>query len=277
MQSKVYIFKKGQDENDTEFVYRTLKQVKARHFLSGNEKKILIKPNWVCDDLSTSGNVTSTDTLEGIVKFLVNDARVPPNRLFIGDGGQDKSTQRAMDLNDVFRLEKYGISLLDLNKDERIDGVEIKNSLALNSVNLSKTAWDADCIISVPSLKTHSMASTTLTMKNLMGTIIPKGIMHSRLHEKIADLTSLFRSKMKFQVIDGIVGSDGFEIGGHPVTMDIIVLGSDPIAVDSVGSAIIGYHPRYLKIAEKKGLGTADLKKIDIFGIQIEDVFRKFY
>ncbi|MBN1803297.1 MAG: DUF362 domain-containing protein [Candidatus Lokiarchaeota archaeon] len=276
MKSQVHIFKKRQSENDIDFVYNALKTFNAIDYLSGNEKKILIKPNWVCDDLSSSGNVTSTDTLEGVVKYLINNGKTDPSAIFIGDGGQDKYTRRAMELNDVFRLEDYGISVIDLNNDERVEDVKIPNPLALCSVNLSKIAWEADCIISIPSLKTHSIAGTTLSMKNLMGTIMPKGIMHSRLHEKIADLTSLFRAKMKFQLIDAIVGSDGFEIGGNPVRMDLIVVGSDPVAVDSVGSAIIGRNPKYLKIAGKKGLGTADINEINVNGAQINEVYRKF-
>lgn len=77
-------------------------------------------------------------------------------------------------------------------------------------------------------------------------------------------------------MIDGIVGSDGFEIGGSPVKMDLIVIGSDPIAVDSVGSAIIGRSPRYLKIAGEKGLGTSELNEINVNKTQIKEVYRKF-
>ena len=138
---------------------------------------------------------------------------------------------------------------------------------------------DASCIISVPSLKTHNMAKTTLTMKNLMGTILPKGVMHSSIHKKIADLISIFRSKMKFQLIDGIIGSRGSELGGNPVEMDLIIAGGDPVAVDRVGSEIIGYgleKVKYLKYCEQKHLGIANLEKIDILGNSIEQVFHKF-
>ena len=123
------------------------------------------------------------------------------------------------------------------------------------------------------------MAKTTLSMKNMMGTILPKGVMHSNIHKKIPDLVSIFRDKMKFQTIDGIIGSNGSELGGKPIQMDLIIAGEDPVAVDRVGSAIIGRGPdivKYLKFAEKKGLGTADLNKIEIIGHKIEEVVQKF-
>ena len=63
---------------------------------------------------------------------------------------------------------------------------------------------------------------------------------------------------MKFQIIDGIIGSRGSELGGKPVKMDLIIAGKDPVAVDRVGSEIIGYSidkVEYLKYCEKKGIG----------------------
>ncbi|MFX1555227.1 MAG: DUF362 domain-containing protein, partial [Promethearchaeota archaeon] len=165
------------------------------------------------------------------------------------------------------------------NNDEIINDIEISNPLALKTVNIAKTAIEASCIISVPSLKTHNMAKTTLSMKNMMGTIMPKSIMHSNLHKKIADLVSVLRSKMKFQIIDGIIGSNGWELGGKPIQMDLIIAGEDPVAVDRVGSAIIGYGPekvKYLIYAEKKKLGTANLNEISIIGKQINEVYHKF-
>jgi uncharacterized protein (DUF362 family) len=279
LKTKVYIIKKKPKETVQEVVLRTLKMVPLKARVTDSEKKILINPNWVCNDHSDSGNVTSTDTLEGILTYLIDEAKISPDKIVVADGGDSSTTQATMKLNDVFRLEEYDIKVTDLNKDDRINNLAIPNPLVLKKVNLAKTAWNASCIISVPSLKTHSMAETTLSMKNLMGSLLPKNIMHSNLHEKIADLTSLLRDKMKFQIIDGIIASDGSEIGGSPVRMDLIVAGEDPVAVDCVGSAIIGYSPKkakYLKFAEKKGLGTANMDDIEIVGANIEDVYRKF-
>jgi len=279
VKTKVYIIKKEPKETAQEVVLRTLKLIPLKNYVTNSESKILINPNWVCKDHSDSGNVTSTDTLESIVKYLIAECKIAPEKIVVADGGDSKSTKATMKLNDVFRLEEYGIEVTDLNQDVRINDLKIPNPLVLKTVNLAKTAWDASCIISVPSLKTHSMAETTLSLKNMMGAILPKGIMQSNIDEKIADLTSLLRSRMKFQIIDGIIGSDGSEIGGSPVEMDLIVAGEDPVAVDCVGSAIMGYSPkkaRYLKYSENKGLGTANMDEIDIIGVNIEDVYRKF-
>jgi len=252
-----------------------------KNYITNSEKRILINPNWVCSDHSDSGNVTSTETLEGIILYLLNEVMINPEKIIVADGGESGSSsyESVLKNNNISILEDYGIEVLDLNSDTMIENIKVSDPLALKTVNIAKTAMDASCIISVPSLKTHSMAVTTLSMKNMMGTILPKGIMHSSLHKKIADLTSVLREKMKFQIIDGIIGSNGFELGGNPVKMDLIIAGEDPVAVDTIGSKIIGYDHntvKYLSYAEKKGLGTADLENIEIIGKQIEEVYHKF-
>lgn len=281
MKTRVYIIKRKAEESNIEVVLRTLKEIPLNNYINNSESSILINPNWVCSDHSDTGNVTSTETLEGIIIYLINEAMINPEKIIVADGGELPSSSYEIVLknNNVSKLEDYGIEVRDLNSDTMIENVKVSGPLALKTVNIAKTAMDASCIISVPSLKTHSMAETTLSMKNMMGTILPKGIMHSSLHKKIADLTSVLREKMKFQIIDGIIGSNGFELGGSPVKMDLIIAGEDPVAVDTIGSKIIGYDQntvKYLTYAEKKGLGTADLDNIEIIGKQIEEVYHKF-
>ena len=279
MKTKVFIIKRESCETTQEVVLRTLKLIPLKKLISNSEKKILINPNWVNSDHFSTGNVTSTDTLEGIVMYLIEEAKIYPEKITVADGGSFGTSEKFFKLNEIFRLEEYGITIMNLNNDEIINNIKPVNPLALRTVNIAKTAIDASCIISVPSLKTHNMARVTLSMKNMMGTISPKSIMHSNLHKKIVDLVSILRSKMKFQIIDGVIGSDGWELGGNPIQMDLIIAGEDPVAVDRVGSAIIGYgvdKVKYLKYSEKKGLGTANMEHIEIIGRSVEEVFNQF-
>lgn len=279
MNTRVYVIKKKPNETTQDVVLRTLKLIPLKDSITNSEEKILINPNWVTSDHFSTGNITSTDTLEGIIIYLIQEVNISPEKIVVADGGSFGISDRFFKLNDLFRLKEYGIKIMNLNDDEIINEIEIPNPLSLKTVNVVKTAINASCIISVPSLKTHNTAKTTLSMKNMMGTIMPKSIMHSNLHKKIADLVSVLRSKMKFQIIDGIIGSDGWELGGKPIQMDLIIAGEDPVAVDRVGSAIMGYgidKVKYLKYGEQKGLGTANLDNIEIIGKTIDEVHHKF-
>ena len=116
-------------------------------------------------------------------------------------------------------------------------------------------------------------------MKNLMGLILPKSIMHDRINEKIVDLASLFKDKVKLNVVDGLVGAEEDEVHGSPVRMDLIIAGEDMVAVDSVATAVMGIDPgkvKYLRLAEERGLGISNLDDIEVVGEDIERVKRKF-
>jgi uncharacterized protein (DUF362 family) len=80
-------------------------------------------------------------------------------------------------------------------------------------------------------------------------------------------------------VIDGIIAGEGHETSGNPVEMNLVIAGTDPVAVDAVGAAVMGISPesvKHLRLAEESGLGTCDLKRIRVVGEPIEKVRKKF-
>jgi len=81
-------------------------------------------------------------------------------------------------------------------------------------------------------------------------------------------------------VVDGIIAGEGHETSGNPLEMNLVIAGTDPVAVDAVGAAVMDLQPtdvKHLVLAEKKGLGTCNLEKITVLGEPIEKVKRKFH
>jgi uncharacterized protein (DUF362 family) len=69
------------------------------------------------------------------------------------------------------------------------------------------------------------------------------------------------------------------EVHGRPVPMNIIIAGTDMVATDAVGSAVMGVDPetvRHIKLAEERGLGIADLNEITVIGEPVENVKKNF-
>ncbi len=65
---------------------------------------------------------------------------------------------------------------------------------------------------------------------------------------------------------------------GTPIRMGLGVAGTDPIAVDAVGAAAMGFDPMqigYLRLAQEAGLGVADLSRIEIIGDPLDRVSRR--
>ncbi len=277
IQSRVALVKQGEKEPVQQVVHRALDLIGATSYL-GKFSSFLLKPNYIVDKDPAGGLTTRPESLDGIISYLFEKTGKSRDQVIIGEGGYPSSTESAFTTCGARALaKKYGIRLINLNEDEK-DTIKLRDSLALKEVNVARTARTVECLISVPSLKTHSMAVTTLAMKNCMGCILPKGIMHGSLFKKIADLAGLINPRLS--VIDGIIGGEGSEESGDPVAMGIIIAGTDYVAVDTVGSAVMGFGPdecEYLQYGAQKGLGTCDIREIEVVGVPIDSVRRKFH
>lgn len=134
--------------------------------------------------------------------------------------------------------------------------------------------------ISLPKLKSHSMTTVTLGIKNQFGLVhqmsrIPDH--NFRLHQKIADIYANIRPD--FTLIDGIEATN---YGHYPalaqeklcvVPMNLLIGGDDPLAVDVVAAKFLGFdleEVAHLQCAAEYGLGEADFEKI---GIENRDLF----
>jgi len=257
-----------------EALNKALKLIEAEKLVN-KEDKILIKPNYVVAKHPSTGVTTDPRVIDGLIMFL---KKLGANGIVVGEGGAG-DTERAFDVVGIREvIRKHNVELVNLNNDFRIN-LKVKEPLALNEVGVAETALKSTCIINVPKLKVHHMALVTLSMKNLMGLILPKSIMHDQINEKIVDLATLFKDKVKLNIVDGLVGSEEDEVRGSPVQMDLIIAGADMVAVDAVAAAVMGINPervKYLELAEERGLGTASLDEIEVLGERIEDVKKKF-
>jgi uncharacterized protein (DUF362 family) len=238
------------------------------------KKPVLIKPNYINSKHPSTGITTDSRVIEGVVRFLKQRGI---EEITIGEGSGFADTLEAFKAAGVDLVaERWGVRLVDLNKDAFVE-VRPPNPLSLKKTRVAKTALEST-IISVPKLKPHRMATVTLSLKNMMGALASKGSMHTGwLSENIADLASVLRPDVS--VVDGIIAGEGHETSGSPVEMDLVIAGTDPVAVDAVGSEVMGIPPtdvKHLLLAEKKGLGTCDLKEITIVGEPVENVKRKF-
>lgn len=269
MASKVALIK---NVNPEVAVEKVLKLINAGNYISGSDR-ILIKPNYLSAKHPSTGVTTDTRVISTIIKFV---KYYGVKKIVVGDGGWS-DTDRVFDVVGIREVAKReGVKLVDLNDDERVR-VRIPGASALKEVDLAKAVLECDTIINVPKLKIHGFAKVTLGIKNLMGAILPKSIMHDRLDEKLVDLASFLKPKLT--IIDGTVGCEGNELSGEPVKMDLIIGGMDIVAVDTIGSLVMGVDPTevgYIKLASERGLGTMDLREIEVVGEKIEEVKRNF-
>jgi uncharacterized protein (DUF362 family) len=255
---------------------RALDMIGAGDILDRYER-VLIKPNYVNASHPSTGVTTDPRVVKGIVEYLL-DHGWSTREFAVGEGGMvsydTMETFRSTGLVDA--LEEYDVMLYDLNAQPHVE-VSIPGGKSLKTVKVAKPFIDYDCILSVPKLKVHCWSLSTLSMKNMMGGILPKGIMHDDLHQKIVDLNKAFGPELT--VIDGIIGCQGHELACDPINSDVIIAGEDFVATDAVGSFLMGLCPDdipYLKMAKKAGLGENEMEKIEYMGEPISKL-RKHY
>jgi uncharacterized protein (DUF362 family) len=257
---------KGSDP--AEMTERALNLVEAWKAIPPNSK-VMLKPNYIIDKHPSTGVTTDARVLEGIIRFLKEHEVAA---ITIGEGSGFADTFKAYRLAGVDEVaRRYGVHLVDLNNDEMVE-VENPNALTLRKARVAKTALES-LVVSVPKLKMHSISKVTLSLKNMIGVTSPKGAMHGKLDERIVDLNSVVKPRLA--VVDGIIGGAGSELGGTPVNSGLGIAGRDPVAVDTVGAAIMGIDPekvRHIQLAEDVGMGVGTLSDIEILGEPIETV-----
>jgi len=260
------------DTDPPEMTVKALEMVDAIAAIPA-EKPVLVKPNYVETEHPSTGITTDSRVIEGVVKFLRHHG---VEEVIIGEGTGFGDTFQAFKVAGVDAVaERWNVRMADLNQDEFIE-VRPRNPLAMKRVKIAKTALEST-VISVPKLKPHRMAGVTLSLKNMMGAMTPKGSMHMNLNKNIVDLVSVIRPSVA--VIDGIIAGEGHETSGNPVEMNLVIAGTDPVAVDAVGAAVMGMPPqavKHLRLAEEHGLGTCCLERIQVVGEPLEKVRRKF-
>jgi uncharacterized protein (DUF362 family)/Pyruvate/2-oxoacid:ferredoxin oxidoreductase delta subunit len=176
--------------------------------------------------------------------------------------------------------ERAGVELVNLKQggfvEVRCDGHRLK------TVYLAKAVADADVVISLPKLKTHSLTLLTGGVKNLYGTI-PSGLRtrfhgdHPRLEDFCQVLVDVFAlAQPTLTIMDGIVAMEGEgPAAGRPRTLGVILASRDAVALDAVAARMIGLDPMEIlttRFAHERGLGVGDLRAIDVSGEQIDSV-----
>ena len=271
--SKVAIVKGTKAIDITEKVLQLIRPEVERVLSTG--KPILIKPNYINSKHPSTGITTDGRVVEGTVKFLTENKI--GERVLIGEGSGWADTFEAFKVAGVDAVaRRWGVKLVDLNKDDFVE-VHPPNPYSLGKTKVAKTAFEST-IISIPKLKLHRITTVTLSLKNMMGALASKGSMHNgRLSKNIVDLVSVLKPSVS--IIDGIIAGEGHETSGNPVEMNLAIAGTDPVAADAVGAAVMGIQPsavKHLVLADKKGLGTFKLDEITVLGEPIEKVKRKF-
>lgn len=226
--------------------------------------KVLVKPNVGCLAKADSSLVTHPAVTEAVVR-LVQQAGA--KEVWIAESCIiGSSTEEAFDLAGYRAVAAAAhVPLIDLKKENFVD-VTVPQPLQLSQIAVFERALAADVIINVPKLKTIVATPVSIGVKNLKGLIADKDkkrCHHTYLNRAIVDIYQILKPQLT--IVDAIIGSSLYQ----PISHNILLAGTDTVAVDTVACITASVDPRtveYLMLAQSYGFGLADPNQIYISG-----------
>jgi len=214
-------------------------------------------------------------THPAIIRAVASLVREAGGKPFIADSPGAAIPYKTSSLNRTY--QKSGLANLGvpLNTDTGYDHVSLPKNRIIKRVEVIKPLLNADVVINLPKVKTHSFMFLTCAVKNMFG-MVP-GFLKVGYHSKLksperfgAMLLDVLETRYpEITIIDGIRGMEGEgPSGGNPKDLGVMIAGKNPIAADYLVCRIIGFAPEripYLSIAQKEGICPHDLSEIELF------------
>jgi len=243
------------------------------------QDRVLLKVNMINSDFPEKAATTHPSILRAVIRVV----KEMGGEAVVGDapGVAYRYIERAWQKTGLRRAaEEEGAEVINFREVEEIDNST--NNKRIPVLHIAKEVLDADVVISLPKLKTHSFTLFTGAIKNLYGTI--PGFRKKELHglaprpqdfaELMVDIFSVVKPSLA--IMDGVVGMEGDgPVSGSPRKIGLILASRDLVSLDAVASNIIGYHPFDIEITKagaKRGLGVGKLEEIEIKGVPLNEV-----
>jgi uncharacterized protein (DUF362 family) len=245
-------------------------------------KRVLLKPNLV-EPTKKSPHMT---THPAMVQAAAAVFRGWGAEVIVGEGpGHVRDTELALVESRMDEaLAEAKLEFADLNYEEVRFVPNGGNVSKLDGFYFPRSAIEADLIVSMPKMKTHHWVGFTASMKNLYGVIPgikygwPKNVLHhAGIPQTVFDINASLPKAIS--IIDGIdcMEGDG-PIMGSPKHMGLVIVGTNPTAVDATVARIMDIDPAnvsYLRLAADR-LGPIDERRIMQRGERWQDVASRF-
>ncbi|MTI69570.1 MAG: DUF362 domain-containing protein [Firmicutes bacterium] len=239
---------------------------------------VVITPNWVKAKSPSSATVVGPNTLDKLIKIV---KKYNPKRVVIATGSGGDSTDKVM---------KY-VGYDKVIKDNNVEFIDLNygpyTNLKLNhwmppSTKINTLYEQMDVLISFSQLKMHEEATMSGGIKNIALGWPPaeihgfpkKGLgIHEDLHNFIVAMIEKMPIDLTILSADKTMLATGPSEGKAIDTQGIIIAGTDPVSVDTVGARLLGFLPQavnYLYSLHRKRIGEASLENVDIRGLELE-------
>jgi uncharacterized protein (DUF362 family) len=244
-------------------------------------KKVLLKPNFNTADPFPAS--THNDTLKALINELKS---MGCRRITMGERCGPPDTADVLHAKEIYSLcRMLDVDLINFEELPADQWIRVRpeKSHWQDGFLVAKPVLDAECIVSTCCLKTHRYGGVfTMSLKLSVG-ITHKddmselhGAVSGNMRKMIAEINQVYSPSLI--VMDGMeVFVDGGPMTGNKKRADLIIAGTDRVAIDAVGLAVLkslGSNPQVMNTkifsqeqiarAVELGLGVAGVDRIEI-------------
>jgi len=242
-------------------------------------KRIFLKPNFNTADPFPAG--THNDTLTALIREIKSrDAAA----ISLGERSGPPPTQKVLEEKGIFALSKeLGFEVINFEDLAEADWKTFNppGNHWPNGFLVPSPLAEAEYMVATCCLKTHQYGGVfTMSLKLAVGAT-PKKLMrdlHNSPYQRlmIAEINTAFSPKLI--VMDGLEAFvDGGPSTGRKVAADVIIAGTDRVAVDAVGVAVLKelgsndaimgrkiFEQEQIKRAAELGLGISSPRQVEL-------------
>ncbi len=215
-------------------------------------QRVLLKPNLL--SASPPGARITTDP--AVVRAVAELALEAGGRVMLGDSPALDGFKKAAAAAGMSQVASdLNIELIELSEPLR---VETPAGSRYKSLELSRHALEAQIIINLPKLKTHSQMALTLGVKNMFGAVV--GMRKAEWHHMAGRDVTAFADmlldvertlKPALTILDGVWGMEGHgPSNGKARHFGLLAAGVSPLVLDLNIAAMLGLDWREFPLAQ---------------------------
>jgi len=249
------------EDNEAESLQKALRLINGIDDLNNPEREVVIKVGVFSH---RAENHTSVRVVDAIIDSF---SEAPKIYLAESDNYQGTGLERLQIWRELFSERVVPFSLSDeADRDVR---------LAEQDMKLSHILFKPNVLVDTHILRTFESGSI---LKNLFGCIptSKKRKFHKILGPLLADIYEVIGG-VDLAVLDGTYYWHG--AGDSPVRMNVLLVGRDAVAVETVGATLAGLKLEKMPVLQefiKRGLGEGDLRNIEILGTTLDSLRKEF-
>ncbi len=242
--------------------------------------RVFIKPNFNTAD-ETPGS-THNDTL---AQIILEAKKRNAAGITVGERSGPPDTRKVMEDKGIFQLARdLGFDLINFEELDDRGWVKFgpQGTHWTDGFYVPRVAAEAECLISTCCLKTHGSGGVfSMSLKLAVG-LTPKRLMRELHGERQGNMRSMIAEinlgyKPQLIIMDGVEAFvDGGPSRGNRVRADVLIAGTDRVAVDAAGLAVLKdlgsnsaimdtkiFEQEQIKRAVELGIGVGSPDRID--------------